>query len=166
MKIFLLGMPASGKSTLGRLLASRLNYQFTDLDTLIEESKGMSIPQIFGRFGENAFREIESRSLKDHCETHDRFVMATGGGTPCFYDNMDFMNNQGVTIYLDETLDRIMQRIQSDPAQRPLFSTRFDKAELKIMKDQRKFFYEQSRIKIKRDNIDISDVVSSLTHIL
>lgn len=124
MKIFLIGMPGSGKSTLGRSIAKRLNYTFADLDALIVAQEGMSIPDIFARQGEEYFRQAEQRALQ-RTEMLERVVIATGGGTPCFFDNMDWMKRHGITVWLNVAPATIAARINGNAEasrQRPLFA--------------------------------------------
>src|SRR5476651_2201785 len=89
-RIFLIGYMGSGKTTLGRRLAARLGYEFIDLDQVFEEKEGITIAQYFTYYGEDAFRKEESAILK---QTHypEKAVISTGGGLPCFFDNMDWM---------------------------------------------------------------------------
>src|SRR5438874_1229377 len=101
MKIFLIGMPGSGKTTTGKLLAEKLKLTFVDLDMEIEKSEGRSINQIFEKRKENYFREVESMILKKFCSSSESFVMSTGGGAPCFFNNIKQMNDSGKTIFLD-----------------------------------------------------------------
>ncbi len=89
MRIFLIGMPGAGKSTLGQQTAIALNLDFHDLDVLIVEKTGMEITEIFRERGEEYFRKIEAKILKEVVQDQDDFVMATGGGTPCFYQNIE-----------------------------------------------------------------------------
>jgi shikimate kinase len=120
MIFFLVGMPASGKSTLGRQLAEILNGTFTDLDDYISEQENLSITDFFAKQGESVFRQVESYHLKnmDYQENH---IIATGGGTPCFVDNLAFMKEKGKVIYLDVPLEILTQRIIKKKGQRPLF---------------------------------------------
>jgi shikimate kinase len=121
MKIFFTGMPGCGKSTFGRKVARELNMNFFDLDKKIIEMENMPITDIFECKGEAHFRKIESRILKDICLQNDNFILATGGGAPCFFDNMDFMNNQGYTIFIDTPLDVLVERLSiSGIKKRPL----------------------------------------------
>jgi len=120
--IFLIGLPSSGKSTLGKKLARILNYRFVDMDKLIEKDQQMTIPEIFTRKGEPYFREVESRILKNTLENR-RVVIATGGGAPCFFDNMDFIKRSGVSIFLDVHHRELAKRIQNHGKDdRPLLS--------------------------------------------
>jgi shikimate kinase len=109
--IILVGMMSSGKSTLGKKLARLLGYRFVDLDKLIENSEGMAISSIFSSKGEDYFRQVESRLLKEILPDHS-VVLATGGGTPCFFDNMDYINKIGVSVFLDIPADELALRIE------------------------------------------------------
>jgi shikimate kinase len=120
--IFLIGMPSSGKSTLGRKLAKLLNYQFIDTDKLIVEDQQMSIPLLFSSKGEDYFREVESRILKTILP-NQRYVIATGGGVPCFFDNMDYVKATGISVFLDLPVCVLAARIENHGKDdRPLLS--------------------------------------------
>src|SRR5690606_26622914 len=119
MRIFLIGFMGSGKTTLGAKLASKLGYPFIDLDKTIEEQAGMSIREYFQQYGENAFRELEKQVLQN-TEYPENAVIATGGGAPCFFDNMDWMNRNGVTIYLSMTPKALANRLEKGKDERPL----------------------------------------------
>src|SRR5688572_23576380 len=122
MKVFLIGMPGAGKSTLGRELAVLLNYPYFDLDAEIEQSAGISIPEIFSQFGEEYFRELESNILKKVSFSAEKAVIATGGGTPCFHNNLEFMNAHGLTVYLKAGPQILANRlVKTDLTNRPLF---------------------------------------------
>ena len=97
---FLIGYMGSGKTTLGRAVAARTGIRFIDLDDYIEEREGCSIREIFASRGEDAFRAIERDALQEVSRMADTLV-ACGGGTPCFGDNMDLLNRCGLTVYLD-----------------------------------------------------------------
>jgi len=118
-KIFLLGFMGSGKSTTGKKLASQLNWSFIDLDEKIEQTTGMEIRDIFSEKGEAFFRKIESDTLKGMA-SESNAVISTGGGTPCFGDNMDFMLRTGLTVYLRMTPARLKSRLAGTSEHRPL----------------------------------------------
>ena len=118
-KIFLLGFMGSGKSTTGKKLASHLNWSFIDLDEKIEQTTGMEIRDIFSEKGEAFFRKIESDTLQGMA-SESNAVISTGGGTPCFGDNMDFMLRTGLTVYLRMTPARLKSRLAGTSEHRPL----------------------------------------------
>ncbi|HEY8936089.1 MAG TPA: shikimate kinase [Cyclobacteriaceae bacterium] len=129
MKIFLIGMPGSGKTTVGRSLALMLNLPFVDLDHEIEKKEGRLIKDIFGLSGEAYFREVESKALKEIALSSMDCVIATGGGAPCFHDGISIINNHGISIFLDVSIDELISRVENNK-DRPLLQSA-DKAELK-----------------------------------
>ena len=121
MKILLIGLPGSGKSTLGKKLARQLCLPFLDLDTIIEQTTEQTIRAIFAQRGEEAFRKLEQQALHQVIEQQEALVLATGGGAPCFFDNMEYMNQRGTTVFLDVPIPVIVQRMQGQQvADRPL----------------------------------------------
>ena len=122
MKIVLIGYMGSGKSTIGKMLAARLNYPFMDLDQQIELSENLLIPEIFKQKGEIHFRKLENKVLKELLSSSDNFVLATGGGTPCYADSLSFMLNTPdvVVVYLKTTIPVLSGRLFVDKHQRPL----------------------------------------------
>ena len=121
MRLFLIGFMGSGKSYVGSRLAEGLDMDFIDLDALIVEKAEKSIPEIFAEEGEMAFRTLERDCLRS-LGSCDEVVVACGGGTPCFFDNMDWMNAQGMTIFLQTSVDLLAKRLLSEVAQRPLLA--------------------------------------------
>lgn len=119
--IYLVGFMASGKTTLGRLLANKLELSFFDLDTEIQINEGQTIKQIFEVQGESYFRDLESRYLRI-LSKKKACIISTGGGTPIFNDNMHYMNSTGITCYLDIPFDVILERLQKDKNFRPIVS--------------------------------------------
>lgn len=109
----LLGMPGSGKTTLGRELAQHYGYPFLDLDAAIETSAGRSIPAIFETQGQAYFREVEARTLREVLRRPGPLVLATGGGTPCFHDNMACLQAAGLTLWLDVPLPELAARLRA-----------------------------------------------------
>ena len=121
MRIFIIGLPGSGKSTLGKKLAKHLGLPFLDLDEIIEQREHQPIWKIFAQQGEEAFRKIEQRALHQVIAQYKSFVLATGGGAPCFYDNLDVMNQAGTTLLLDVPVATIIQRMHGEQiTDRPL----------------------------------------------
>jgi len=118
-KVYIIGFMGSGKTTTGMKLAKLLGWPFTDLDRIIEEHTGMTIPGIFSIHGETWFRETESNVLRN-LQTLTNTVISTGGGTPCYKDNMDFMLETGLTVYLKLTPGQLKSRLSHTDGERPL----------------------------------------------
>jgi shikimate kinase len=115
----------AGKTTLGKLLARDLGVQFIDLDWYIEERFRKTISEIFAERGESGFRELE-RNMLQEVGSFDNVVISAGGGTPCFYDNMDFMNANGQTVFLDASIDVLYVRLRMARQQRPILRDKTD----------------------------------------
>ncbi len=139
-KIFLVGLPGAGKTTLGMELAVHLGIQFVDLDQEIEKEHKEAIRNIFSEKGEAFFRQTEYSHLRKVIEEIPEFVLATGGGTPCFFDNMDQMNSTGTTIFINTPILQIKQRLQQDSV-RPLMQTNT----LEELIDKRIHWYNQAK---------------------
>ena len=118
-KIFLIGYMGSGKTTVGKQLAKKLNLQFIDMDLFIENRYRKSISAIFEEKGEAGFREIERKALHEITD-FENVVISTGGGLPCFFDNIDVMNQAGTTIYLKVSVDELAERLKNTKQKRPL----------------------------------------------
>lgn len=119
-KIFLIGYMGSGKSTQGKKLASKLGYHFIDLDKYIEDEYGMSISDIFANKGQSEFRAMEHNTLKKVVDLKQNLVVACGGGTPCYYNNIELMNNNGTSIYIKMSADTLVNRLINAKSHRPL----------------------------------------------
>ncbi len=151
--IFMLGMPSSGKSTLGRQLAKELNYDFIDLDKKIEVSEGKKINEIFNLEGEDYFRKIESEHLKK-IDPDQRVIIATGGGTPCYNANMEFIKSNGISIFLDVKPVKLEERMRNSKKNtRPLFNLESDSLADSLIQtyENRIDFYNQADIVIEGD---------------
>lgn len=119
MLIFLLGIMCSGKTTTGRKLARELNYSFFDIDENIEKEQGKSIGEIIEKKGDDFFRKIERRKLKETFKKKNT-VVSTGGGTPCYFDNIDLMNKKGITVFMNPGEEIIFNRWKLLKDSRPL----------------------------------------------
>ena len=106
-------MPGCGKSTFGKRASEILKMEFIDLDREIVESEMKSISEIFETLGEDHFRKVESLVLKKITSEKKHFIMATGGGAPCFFDNMEFMNTHGITFYIEIEIKHLLSRLSS-----------------------------------------------------
>ena len=147
-RIFLIGYMGAGKTTVGRKLAKEMNLSFIDLDLYIEGRYHRSIRQLFAERGEEAFRDIEKRLLHEVAEFEDVLV-STGGGTPCFFDNMEFMNMAGTTIYLKVSVDELASRLESCKQTRPVLQNRSGEELRSFIKENleaRTAFYEKANI--------------------
>lgn len=139
-------MPGAGKSTLGKQLAEKMLLPFVDLDKEIEHQEGMTIQEIFREHGEEYFREIEARKLRAVSQRQHSFIMATGGGSPCFYQSIAFMKEQGIVLFMDVDIDAIYDRVKKS-SDRPLLSLETDeelKDRLESLRSKRLSFYEQA----------------------
>lgn len=119
--IYLIGMPSSGKSTLGKRLARALHYRFIDTDKLVVREAGKSVNDIFAQDGEPYFRSLESKVLHS-VRVGSNLVVATGGGVPCFNNNMDYIKATGVSVFLDVRPEILVQRMHAHATDdRPLY---------------------------------------------
>lgn len=125
IRIFLMGYMGAGKTTLGEAFAKSLGVEFIDLDWYIEGRYQQTVSQIFSARGEEGFRKIE-RSLLHEVGEFENVVISTGGGTPCFFDNMDFMNEHGTTVYLKADNEVLLERLLISRHQRPILSGKSD----------------------------------------
>lgn len=119
--VFIIGYMASGKTTFGRALAKSLGLEFIDLDFYIEQRFRKSIREIFASEGEEAFRKKEQAMLREAGE-FENVVISCGGGTPCFFDNIDYMNERGLTVFLNTSTDCIVRRLAANNSRRPLMA--------------------------------------------
>ncbi|MBX2941837.1 MAG: shikimate kinase [Cyclobacteriaceae bacterium] len=166
MKVFLIGLPGCGKTTLGREAAQRLGKPFVDLDDEIVKGEGQSVEEIFNSLGETQFRSIEKYYLKKRCDYTSDFVMATGGGTPCFFDNIKLINLVGISIFLDTAVDEIAARMMNtELAKRPLFAGQDIStiaSRIERMRMERISFYEQAHITLSGDRLSAQFVAEEV----
>ena len=156
MKIYLIGMPGSGKSTLGKTLAQELMVLFVDLDKEIERREGKSISDIFAAKGEDYFRLAESRVLREWAGSDRSFVMATGGGTPCFLGGMEVIKQTGLSIFIDISINEIAKRL-SEKVDRPLLNTPDETerlARLYKIRENRLSTYKQASIILENPTLN------------
>lgn len=167
MKIFLIGFMGSGKTHWGKALSQKLALPFFDLDAVIEEQEGKKIKEIFAENGEEYFRMLEKDVLYLLTESHDNFVMATGGGTPCFFNNIDYMKARGTTVWLNCSVECLQERLQKEKAERPLIASLPD-GELRafiIRKySDRKIFYQQASVILGEDALTLDKLMETTFH--
>ncbi len=150
MKIYLIGMPGCGKSTLGKKLASKLNYEFIDMDNYIEKKACMFIDEIFEAYGEKFFRELETNTLKEFMAL-DNVIISTGGGIIKNKAHKELMN--GTCVYLDVDLDELQKRLDASSTIRPLLQTKTVYQLYEERKDLYDFFAD---IKVENSDIDLA----------
>ena len=153
MTIFLLGMPGSGKTTIGMALADKLQLPFFDTDAIIADIEGNSVEAIFENQGEMYFRNLEKELIQNWKLTN--VVVATGGGLPCFNDLITNLNQKGTTVWLQTPLDTLMARLMDAEEKRPLIahkSAKEIKSTLQLMIKNRKEAYQQAQIRIKAED--------------
>ncbi|RTQ45808.1 shikimate kinase [Hymenobacter gummosus] len=121
-RLFLIGMPGAGKTTLGRALAAHYQLPFRDLDEELVQRAGRSVADIFAAEGEAYFRQLEADTLRAVLAEHERLVLATGGGTPCFHHNMRVLTQSGLTLWLEVPVAELRARLQHAAAARPLLA--------------------------------------------
>ena len=125
MRIFLVGYMGSGKTRTGKKLAALTGYSFTDIDEMIEERYRISISDFFEKYGEESFRKIERAILIETLDIPD-LIIATGGGTPCFFDNMELIRNSGISFYLRMDPLTLVKRLSMIRKKRPLLKEKSD----------------------------------------
>lgn len=168
MRVFLTGYMGSGKTVIGKRLANKLGLTFFDLDAYFEQKFRTSISLFFERFGEDSFRKFEHEILKEIIEKHSEFVLSSGGGTPCYYNNIEIMNQNGLTIYLKLPAAILASRLSNSPFRyrRPKLKG-LDKKSLKETVTahlaEREGFYNQSHIIIDAFNLELKDILERLT---
>lgn len=149
-RIYIIGFMGSGKTTAGKKLASTLRWSFFDLDTIIENNEKRFIKDIFTHSGEEYFRKIESETLKNPgLLPGNDYVISVGGGTPCFFDNMDYMLSDGLVVYLRMTPGQLRARLESEAGNRPLLKGYSEKDLMRFIKtklSEREPFYSRASI--------------------
>ncbi|TDG37915.1 AAA family ATPase [Pedobacter changchengzhani] len=163
MKVFLVGYMGCGKSTKAKQLANKLGCSLIDLDAEIVAETGKTISEYFSEYGEDGFRNYESELLKNF-DYPENCVIATGGGLPCFFDNMDWMNANGKTVYLDMEPAQLVSRLQKRE-KRPLIAGMDDAqllAFIKVKLEERNPFYKKARVIVDAFDLDVETLESRL----
>jgi shikimate kinase len=165
VKIFFIGMPGSGKSTIGKQIANSLNIPFVDLDNEIERQEKMTIAEIFKTKGEDHFRKTESSLLNHWASSPNSFVMATGGGAPCFFNGIDVIKNSGVSVFLDEPIPTLAKRVTQQTG-RPLLSSNKEEETIEKLKktfSARVAIYKKATFTMENPTVD--KVLEKLKHL-
>jgi shikimate kinase len=165
MRIYLLGFMGCGKSTLGKKLAKHSGFQFIDMDNYIEERNYKTVPRIFAEEGEDQFRKKERKALEELSEFND-VIIATGGGAPCFFDNIELMNKTGITIYLNIAPEILAARLTNSKTERPLIKGKPDSELLEYINEtleKRNKFYKKARFQITDPDISMDEVIKMIS---
>jgi len=171
-RIILIGYMGAGKTTVGKALARELGLPFYDLDWYIESRRHKTVQQLFAEQGEEAFRKIEKALLHELAEFED-VVISCGGGTPCFFDNIDYMNQQGQVVYLKATPEVLYRHLSMARVERPLLKGKSSEelmAHITAQLAQREPFYSKARYKLDVSLLDnyekIQTTISQLIELL
>ena len=167
MKIYLNGFMGAGKTHWGRIISQRLSIPFFDLDEQIIKADGRSINDIFAEDGEEAFRVREKEVLHTLTENHGSFIMACGGGSPCYFNNIEFMNDAGLTVWINTPAAILFSRLIKERENRPLLK--------ELTEDQlrgfihkkfsdRKIYYQQCQVMIDDEEISVEKFIEKLFH--
>jgi len=168
MNVILIGYMASGKSSVGKVLANKLNFEFIDLDNYIEINEGMSVKDIFKDKGEIYFRRVETKYLKEVLNEKNHIVLSLGGGTPCYGANMQAILNDGnsKTIYLKTGIATLVERLKNEKSKRPLIAhIKSDEVLTEFIGKhlfERTPFYNMSKIKVTTDNKSEEEIVEEV----
>jgi shikimate kinase len=160
-KVYLVGFMGAGKTTIGQALAKRLGWQAVDIDTLIEQREHMNVADIFARHGEAYFRAVERAVLMEHLAPR-HLVVATGGGTFADVQNRAAINRDGVSVWLDVPIDRLIDRVPAD-GRRPLAT---DRASFERLYHQRRAAYDQAHVRLEAGRASVEALVEELLHLL
>jgi shikimate kinase len=165
MKLYLIGLLGSGKSVLGKELSKLLKLPFIDLDDVLEAQEKRKVSQIFSEKGEAHFRVMEAEALRKQSNKKE-FVMATGGGTPCFHDNISFINQTGTSVFLNTPVSEIVKRLKGEQRKaRPLLASVSDdqlQPTLDTMLQNRLRFYEQAHFIVNPSASTAADILKLL----
>lgn len=161
--IFLIGFMGVGKSSLGKRLANKLSAPFNDTDDLLEQQFGMTISDYFAKYGENAFRIAEKELLEQN--NFKNAVVATGGGLPCFFQNIDRMNSKGITIFLNRPAKELQHRLSNAKNKRPLIKDLSDDELLSFIEErlaERLPYYKNAQITLDRNNQTVEEILKRI----
>lgn len=164
MNVYLVGYMGSGKSTVGRQLASKLGFTHLDLDDFFEETYKISIMDFFKKYDEMAFRQIETSMLQKTLEISN-YVISTGGGTPCFNNNMELINRHGLSVYIKMHPKSLFTRLKYARRPRPRTSALDDDALMQRILDDlavRETFYQRAAMEFKGENIDVNALAAEV----
>jgi shikimate kinase len=157
----------SGKTHWGRLISEKLKLPFFDLDEQVEGHAGKSIEEIFKIDGEEQFRMLEKEVLYIITESHDSFVMACGGGSPCYFNNIEYMKQAGTVVWINTALDVLYERLAHDKLKRPLIKDLTDDQLRNFIAkkfSQRRIYYEQADVSVEEEPVEIEKLIETIFH--
>ncbi len=167
-RIYIVGYMGAGKTTAARRLAQRLGWDVVDTDAMFEEKYKISVCDFFNKYDEALYRKLESEVLKS-TESLDNVVISTGGGTACYFDNMEWMNHHGTTVFLRISQAAVVDRLLHAKRKRPLAEGKSEE-ELKDFVNMhytsRMPFYEQAQITVKSEDLDLEEVMKKVSALL
>ena len=164
MKIFLVGFMGSGKTTIGKRIAELIGFEFVDTDRFIEMQQDMTVSEIFTQYGESAFREMERNVLLD-LQKNDYAVVSTGGGMPCYGDNMDVMLSCGKVVYLKTSPQSLARRLFHSHTERPLIKGKTENELQEYITEklaERESFYHRAHFAVQTENFSMEELLKSL----
>jgi len=155
----------SGKTHWGKLLSAKLQLPFRDLDTVIIEKEKRTVAEIFTEKGEEYFRYLEKEELEAQVDGEENFILSCGGGTPCFFNNIEFMKKNGTVVWLNTAIDILKERLLKERMSRPLIREIGD-SELKLYiirkLSERRMYYEQAHIMVNEESVTLEGLISTL----
>ena len=164
MRYFIIGYKNSGKTSIGRKLANRLNMEFIDLDDVIEEREGISIPALYSELGDERFRVKEWEALKEVVKK-DNLVVSLGGGAPCHCDNMNLIENYGEVIYIRLDDDTLVSRLKDATTDRPIVLNKSDeelRVYVKDIRDRCEHHYLRAKYYIEGKNLTVDKIIRTI----
>ena len=165
MKLVLLGYMGCGKSAISRVLSKQLNLKRIDLDDFIEEKEGKSIAEIFSNKGEIYFRKLETSCLNALLDSKDDFILSLGGGTPCFGNNINLINDKSESVYLSANIPTLTERLLPEKTKRPLIARIKDEDLPEFIAKhlfERRHFYLQAKISVSVDKKQVKQIADEI----
>jgi shikimate kinase len=168
MRVFLIGFMGSGKTHWGKQLAAQLSIPFFDLDDEVTAREKKSVTQIFAESGEETFRIKEKQTLEDLIDENQSMVLSCGGGTPCFFNNIERMKKYGIVVWLNTHVEILLQRLMKEKSSRPLIKNIPDEDMRSFIVrklNERRMYYEQADVILDNENsISVNEFIQTILH--
>lgn len=165
-RIYIVGYMGAGKTTAAKRIANRLGWEVVDTDAMFEEKYRISVCDFFHKYDEQLFRKLESEVLKT-TENMEYTVVSTGGGLACYFDNMEWMNRHGLTVFMRISPEAAADRILHSKRKRPLTENKTEEELAEYIRHhyaERLPFYEQARITVKSEDLDLEELIKQIEH--